>query len=144
MQPKRFRYGCRLTAYSYVTGLPEETLVARIGHDGSKIVRKAREPYNHKAFHPQEIIDAIINDFLVVEIHAQPLSDEWAVYPPLMASKRLQKYLDTYNGVVEGWTKGGNFHAVARIDGKFYDPDTGKETELCGFTITEFYLVIPR
>jgi hypothetical protein len=140
-KPKCYKYGCRLTAYSYVTGLSEETLVARIGHDGSEIVRKAKEPFNHRAFHPQELIDALLPEWCIVEIHALPMSDSWPLYNQEEAKERFNSYTTLYNGVLEGWTKGGNFHALAVIGGTTIDPDTGREFDITGFTPTEFYMV---
>lgn len=112
-----------MTAYSYVTGIPVEELMERIGHRGEEEIFNAPWPYSLRNFHPQEILDVLFPEFDVVEVTVKPVMNDFTIPVP---HDRLERYLK-YDGVLEGWGRG--YHALAVIDGKFYDPDTGRECE---------------
>ncbi len=120
--------------------------------DGGAVSFKHEKHNNERGFHPQEILDlAIKNDFLIVEVEADPKigfhsGDSICVYHGSLHRKgRLKAYMSMAPSVVVGKTAIENGHAVAYDPktNKYYDP-RGHILNDCPVSIDTVFLVFSR
>lgn len=54
-------WNCLPLAFSRASGMPYETILNEIGHDGSEIINDLPEPFCRRGFHPNEVIGCLLN-----------------------------------------------------------------------------------
>lgn len=152
LQPNN--WSCLVTSFAIVLDCTVDSLIKEIGHDGSAIEFSNKpEPFNRRAFHPQEIIDVCL--FLnprryIITIDSDPtfhpndFRNIIHLYSENYNKKRVHNYLQEFNCVLTGKTLRMQRHAVAwdHIEQKIIDP-RNKITKLQEFIIEDLYLVIP-
>jgi hypothetical protein len=117
------RWSCLPTAFAMAAGLSFETLIERIGHDGSEIIwPDLPEPQRRRAFHIQECINAVALDWGVTPFE---LIGRISPNGVLISEINFQyPKLDTWTGVALGLGMvSGNRHAVAFCNGEIFDPN---------------------
>lgn len=137
-------WSCLPTAFAYVLGIPVTNVLELVGHDGSQIINpRLPEPRNRRSFHIQEMVDVCHHyQHLACLIQAMPCFDEQDIMEAPKAVKRLQHYLNLYNGVIIGSTRKDHRHAVAWINGTVHDPNGTKYgLENRSLVVEEFYIV---
>lgn len=107
-------------------------VIACVGHDGSEIFwPELEEPRCRRGFHLQEIVDVLINDYLIlpVLIEAEPLIDpdgDGVIHTFEAAADRFNCYLSQHKGILLGRSKANYTHAVAWDKERIYDPCGGR------------------
>lgn len=130
-----------------------DSLIEEIGHDGSEIWFPHKpEPFNRRAFHPQEIVSVALKldpQRIIVHIDSDPavhpndFRNIKKVYTEQDAYERVHYYLQKYNCVLTGKTLNEQRHAVA-WDHKRYMIIDPKVTEyrLNKFIIEDLFILI--
>jgi hypothetical protein len=122
-------WSCLPAAFATVTGIPFETLLEKIGHDGSEIMfPDLKDPFRRQAFHHQELVRVLFELGWIVstyEFELQAIIDEQHIrdikYPDKEAY--IKKVLFNSFGVICAIVKStGKYHAVAWDGKQCYDP----------------------
>lgn len=108
-----------------------ETLIGRIGHDGSEIIDPdATEPQGRRGFHIQEFVPIVFNKGLTLtpfELSPTRLVNGKVVNSSIQDTikriKQARGRVSRSKGVIIGRTLRGQHHAVAFENGLIYDPD---------------------
>lgn len=134
--------------------VPVADLIAKLDRDGSEILWSNIDPMlARRGFHEQELFDVILEQYgqIIAHVHIQPGFKPWVgslpeklVWTNEQALKRLEKYMESFQGVLTGCLPPFNAgHAVACRGSTIYDPN-GKtysihEMEL---QIQSFYFLV--
>jgi hypothetical protein len=139
-------WSCLPTAFAIATGISLETLLQRIGHDGSSLLfNDASFPHDRRAFHVQEIIDALYDFHIFVsEIECCPRlcgkEMTYSIFDNYVIQSRWNKYSKNHNLVLIN-----NKHAVAWSykDKRIIDP-SGHDCPLEKFPFHAYFLIQPK
>ncbi len=144
------RWSCLLTSFAMALDIDQNKLVTMIGHDGSQIIwPNLNDPFNRRAFHPQELLDCVIKlNYFMLEIELSPASlpscDCVKTFniPFKDKKQRFNNYLHTFsNGVLVGHTLTNKPHAVAWDGLQLVDPN-GDQYAMNNFRPSIFYALI--
>ena len=135
-------WSCLPAAFATATGVPFETLLENIGHDGSEIVFEDRpDPECRRAFTSQEVAIALLDyGFLVgtFESYSSGCLDETHQYE-LDHSDVVRRIMNDSIGVLGVVVKSTeNLHAVAWDGLRCYDP-TGFIYPLDSYRVQVYY-----
>jgi len=139
-------WSCLVQAWAHVIQWPYWAIVKAIGHDGSEIVWPDQpEPYNRRAFHPQELIH--LGDrfgFVCTTFEPQPVlisGRESCVITSLHDS--FIKIMTNSDGVVTGLRLDHARHAIAWVNGEVVDCNQGstRVEDLDDFQIQAFHRI---
>src|SRR5581483_3018987 len=124
-------WSCLPTAFAMLLDVKVESLIQKLGHDGSSIWFPNRpEPQCRRSFHPQEFVDLLFDKgYDIITIEANP-----KVHPdnPLVARQifeicenRIKKYMEFNDCVLSGKTHSMRRHAVVWCEKEqlIYDPN---------------------
>lgn len=122
-------WSCMPAAFATATGIPLDTLLESIGHDGSEIIfPDLEDPLCRRTFNTQEIAFALFQfEWLVTTYDVNWISivddDHAFEVTPVNASTLLEPIMRDSIGVVAGIVKTtGNRHAAAWDGRLLYDP----------------------
>lgn len=124
-------WSCVPAAFATATNIPFETLLEKIGHDGSEIIfPDLEEPLRRRAFHIQELVRALFDLGWIVstyEFEFQAFIDEQHIHNIIYSDKENEAFIkklfhDSF-GVIGAIVKStGKYHAVAWDGKQCYDP----------------------
>src|SRR5690348_4650158 len=118
------RWSCLATAFAIGLNVDVEKLIEMIGHDGSEIINDLKEPYNRRAFHPQEFVLICLKHNIAVipvEKHLTCLVPGTEQQFSLRLNNPISKLTLRHDGVIVGnW--GQCSHAAYLHNGTVYDP----------------------
>jgi len=145
-------WSCLPTSFAMCLDISVEDIFNWLEHDGSQIVFPERvEPFNRRAFHPQELIDysLLICNIPVIQIdkRLQVININEDVYNLPYKETRISSYLHNFNNVVLSgyFPESRRWHAVACCDKTIHDPN-GETHKLENFTdkfiIETLFLII--
>jgi hypothetical protein len=144
--PKPPSWSCLVQAWAKVVRWPYWAVVRAIGHDGSEIVWPDQpEPFNRRAFHPQELI--YLGDrlgFVCTTFEPQPLLESGQ--PPVVITSlhgAFKEIVDNSEGVFTGTRQDGLRHAIAWINGEVQDCNESwtRVENLDDFNIQTYYRI---
>lgn len=122
-------WSCLPAAFATATGIPLETLLEKIGHDGSEIMfPDLKDPLRRRAFHTQELVRVLFDLGWIVatfEFESLAIIDEQHIYTVKYPNKEIliKKILFNSFGVICAIVKStGKHHAVAWDGKQCYDP----------------------
>lgn len=118
-------WSCIPTSFAMVFGIPVQKIFDKLGHDGSEILfPELPEPYCRRSFHVQEMVDVgytLRRHVLILEreLYLSPSDGQIKKINPLLP---FDAYMKDNPCVLMGTLPNGMRHAVAYLDGKYYDP----------------------
>lgn len=126
------RWSCLATAFAIGLNVPLNELIEMIGHDGSEIINDLEEPYNRRAFHPQEIsLICLRHNIAVIPIEAKiqcMVPKDNSIFT-LESVNPIPRLLKLHDGVIVGNWNGDRSHAAYVHNRIVYDP-TGEKYPL--------------
>ena len=138
-------WSCLVQAWSHVIQWPYWSIVKAIGHDGSEIIWPDQpEPYNHRGFHPQELI--YLGDrfgFVTTTFEPQPNSISGTKPYVIILHDEFKKIIASSDGVVTGLRRDNARHAIAWVSGEVIDCNQGstRVENLDDFQIQAFHRI---
>lgn len=119
---KTLPWGCMLTSFSMLSGIPEEELIKELGHNGGERVNDSLHPF--RGFHWQEFIPVLLkHDIALVTYDFTSQFNE--------GSHPIDLKVDFNNSVGVIYGKGRRYyHCFANFYGVLIDPDTGEKPTL--------------
>ena len=137
LQKKPNRWSCLITAFAMVLDMDVHDLIKLVGHDGSTIMwPDLPEPQCRRAWHPQEIINAIWKlGFSTTVFENRLITAPMPGVTPFQMYFDLNDYIQTTAGVA-----GVNGHALAYQNNELFDPDTGRRC-INTYTINTLWVI---
>ena len=139
-------WSCLVQAWSKIIGWPYWSLIKAIGHDGSEIIwPEEPEPYNRRAFHPQELI--YLGDrmgFVTTTFEPQPvLISGQKPLSILSLHSAFEKIINASDGVFTGYRLDGARHAIAWKNLEVLDCNMGstRVETLDDFQVQTYYRI---
>lgn len=138
---QRNRWECLAVATAIVMNIPVDYIIKMIGHDGSEIINKNRDPLNRRGIHMQEVISLAFDmGYRPVRLEYLP-SSRHGQHIYMLPSQ--QNKIDTIiasggRGILETQHIYGMGHAFAVIDSKIINPTTGDVAILTDFDLLSY------
>lgn len=128
----RRSWDCTACAFATIFDLTYEEVIAKLGHDGSEIVRPGLpDPDCRRGFHPQEVIDVSERlGYILTPFEARPSSIvrgiALEVEIPEGYACRFHRHLEDQVGVLIGRNLKNRPHAVVWDGSSIHDPANGE------------------
>lgn len=128
---------CITKSAARLLNIEPEQLELEVGHTGEEVVC-----YGRRSIHVQELVPSFLErGYSLTIIQSQYMLGHQDSYIAV-EEERFQDYVRTYNGILFGKTEEGKAHAIAKINGAFYDPSNDSTISKCSLKQVELFAIV--